>query len=166
MHSCLPGRYTLLEQEPIEDLLPRCRTAGTSIVIGGPLNSGILAGRSTWNYRRPHLRSPLGPMPSKQSATAITCLSRQQHCNTHLLTPLWPRSSRARATSRNFTAIWSCSGTQFRRGFGRTFAMPDCSIPPRRPPLVNWPALALWAPSGCAEREGEAGPPAVRSGVE
>jgi D-threo-aldose 1-dehydrogenase len=47
----LAGRYTLLEQAPIEDLLPRCLQAGTSIVIGGPLNSGILAGRSTWNYR-------------------------------------------------------------------------------------------------------------------
>ena len=41
----LAGRYTLLEQAPIEDLLPRCQKAGTSIVIGGPLNSGILAGR-------------------------------------------------------------------------------------------------------------------------
>ena len=47
----LAGRYTLLEQAPIEDLLPKCERAGTSIVIGGPLNSGILAGRSTWNYR-------------------------------------------------------------------------------------------------------------------
>jgi D-threo-aldose 1-dehydrogenase len=46
----LAGRYTLLEQAPIEDLLPRCAAAGTSIVIGGPLNSGILAGRDTWNY--------------------------------------------------------------------------------------------------------------------
>jgi D-threo-aldose 1-dehydrogenase len=46
----LAGRYTLLEQAPIEDLLPRCVAAGTSIVIGGPLNSGILAGRDTWNY--------------------------------------------------------------------------------------------------------------------
>jgi D-threo-aldose 1-dehydrogenase len=47
----LAGRYTLLEQEPLEDLLPKCVEAGTSIVVGGPLNSGILAGRDTWNYR-------------------------------------------------------------------------------------------------------------------
>ena len=46
----LAGRYTLLEQAPIEDLLPRCLAAGTSIVVGGPLNSGILAGGTTWNY--------------------------------------------------------------------------------------------------------------------
>src|SRR6266436_3415262 len=47
----LAGRYTLLEQAPLEDLLPKCLEAGTSIVIGGPLNSGILAGRDTWNYK-------------------------------------------------------------------------------------------------------------------
>jgi D-threo-aldose 1-dehydrogenase len=47
----LAGRYTLLEQAPLDDLLPRCEKAGASIVVGGPLNSGILAGRDTWNYK-------------------------------------------------------------------------------------------------------------------
>jgi D-threo-aldose 1-dehydrogenase len=47
----LAGRYTLLEQAPLDDLLPKCVAAGTSIIVGGPLNSGILAGRETWNYR-------------------------------------------------------------------------------------------------------------------
>jgi D-threo-aldose 1-dehydrogenase len=46
----LAGRYTLLEQGPLDDLLPMCLARGTSIVVGGPLNSGILAGRDTWNY--------------------------------------------------------------------------------------------------------------------
>jgi D-threo-aldose 1-dehydrogenase len=46
----LAGRYTLLEQAPLDDLLPKCAAAGVSIVVGGPLNSGILAGRETWNY--------------------------------------------------------------------------------------------------------------------
>jgi D-threo-aldose 1-dehydrogenase len=46
----LAGRYTLLEQGPLDDLLPLCVERGTSIVVGGPLNSGILAGRDTWNY--------------------------------------------------------------------------------------------------------------------
>lgn len=49
----LAGRYTLLEQDPLDDLLPRCLKAGISIVIGSPFNTGILAGRDTWNYRRP-----------------------------------------------------------------------------------------------------------------
>ena len=47
----LAGCYTLLEQAPLDDLLAKCIAGGTSIVVGGPLNSGILAGRDTWNYR-------------------------------------------------------------------------------------------------------------------
>ncbi|HEY2008868.1 MAG TPA: aldo/keto reductase [Rhizomicrobium sp.] len=39
----LAGRYTLLEQNPLDDLFPACEKAGTAIVIGGPYNSGILA---------------------------------------------------------------------------------------------------------------------------
>jgi D-threo-aldose 1-dehydrogenase len=39
----LAGRYTLLEQTPLDDLFPLCEKAGTAIVVGGPYNSGILA---------------------------------------------------------------------------------------------------------------------------
>ncbi len=39
----LAGRYTLLEQTPLDDLFPPCAAAGTAIVVGGPYNSGILA---------------------------------------------------------------------------------------------------------------------------
>ena len=46
----LAGRYTLLEQTPLADLFPACRAAGTTIICGGPFNSGILVGREMWNY--------------------------------------------------------------------------------------------------------------------
>jgi D-threo-aldose 1-dehydrogenase len=39
----LAGRYTLLEQTPLDDLFPACEKACTAIVVGGPYNSGILA---------------------------------------------------------------------------------------------------------------------------
>ncbi|MBB3061210.1 aldo/keto reductase [Microbulbifer rhizosphaerae] len=39
----LAGRYTLLEQQVLERFLPRCVESNTSIVLGGPYNSGILA---------------------------------------------------------------------------------------------------------------------------
>lgn len=39
----LAGRYTLLEQQSLETFLPRCVERGIGIVIGGALNSGILA---------------------------------------------------------------------------------------------------------------------------
>jgi len=48
----LAGRYTLLEQAPLVDLFPACERAGTSIILGGPYNSGILAGGDTWNYAK------------------------------------------------------------------------------------------------------------------
>ena len=47
----LAGRYTLLEQDPLDDLLPKCVQSGISIVVGAAFNTGILAGRDSWNYR-------------------------------------------------------------------------------------------------------------------
>jgi D-threo-aldose 1-dehydrogenase len=39
----LAGRYTLLEQDALDDLFPACVRSRTSVVVGGPYNSGILA---------------------------------------------------------------------------------------------------------------------------
>lgn len=46
----LAGRYTLLEQEALDSLFPRCADCGVGVVVGGPYNSGVLAGRDTYNY--------------------------------------------------------------------------------------------------------------------
>ena len=48
----LAGRYTLLEQAPLADLFPACERTNTGIILGGPYNSGILAGGDTWNYAK------------------------------------------------------------------------------------------------------------------
>ena len=67
----LAGRYTLLEHEPHETLFPKCIARGARVVIGGPYNSGVLAGRSTYNY---------GPIPDavKERVRAIACV-----CDAH-----------------------------------------------------------------------------------
>jgi len=39
----LAGRYTLLEQDALDEFLPLCQTRGTAVVVGGGFNSGILA---------------------------------------------------------------------------------------------------------------------------
>ena len=39
----LAGRYTLLDQSGLDDLLPLCARKGVSVVLGGPYNSGVLA---------------------------------------------------------------------------------------------------------------------------
>ena len=39
----LAGRYTLLDQDALAELLPLCMTRGTAVLAGGVMNSGILA---------------------------------------------------------------------------------------------------------------------------
>jgi D-threo-aldose 1-dehydrogenase len=39
----LAGRYTLLEQEALDEFLPLCVERGAAVVVGGGFNSGILA---------------------------------------------------------------------------------------------------------------------------
>ncbi|WP_108396446.1 aldo/keto reductase [Devosia submarina] len=48
----LAGRYTLLEQTSLDPFLSTCLSRGASVVVGGPFNSGILVGRSTFNYAK------------------------------------------------------------------------------------------------------------------
>ena len=48
----LAGRYTLLDTASLDTLLPRCAERGVAVVIGGPYNSGLLAGGATYNYAR------------------------------------------------------------------------------------------------------------------
>ncbi|MCX7377052.1 MAG: aldo/keto reductase [Alphaproteobacteria bacterium] len=39
----LAGRYTLLEQKALDDFMPLCEKRNVSVILGGPLNSGVLA---------------------------------------------------------------------------------------------------------------------------
>jgi D-threo-aldose 1-dehydrogenase len=43
----LAGRLTLLDRSAEKELVPRCLEAGTSLVVGGIFNSGILARRTS-----------------------------------------------------------------------------------------------------------------------
>lgn len=51
----LAGRYTLIDQSALTELLPACERRGARIILGGPYNSGILARGpvegATFNYR-------------------------------------------------------------------------------------------------------------------
>jgi D-threo-aldose 1-dehydrogenase len=50
----LAGRYTLLDQRALDDLLPACVERGTSVVLGGVFNSGLLANpyrNATFDYQ-------------------------------------------------------------------------------------------------------------------
>ena len=51
----LAGRFTLLEQDALDTLLPECLERNVSVIIGGPYNSGLLATaerrRATYDYK-------------------------------------------------------------------------------------------------------------------
>ena len=69
----LAGRYTLLEQDPIDTFLPLCERRGIGVVVGGPYNSGILAtgvgnaGTVHYNYSA----APLGVVARVAAIEAI-----------------------------------------------------------------------------------------------
>ena len=48
----LAGRYTLLEQTSLHPFLSTCVERGSSVVVGGPFNSGILVGGDKFNYAK------------------------------------------------------------------------------------------------------------------
>ncbi len=64
----LAGRYTLLEQDPLDGFLPKCERTNTSIVVGGPFNSGILVGGDTFNYEA----APVG-VAARAKALGAVC---------------------------------------------------------------------------------------------
>jgi len=46
----IAGRYTLLDHTALGQLFPACVAKGVKVVLGGPYNSGLLAGGTTFNY--------------------------------------------------------------------------------------------------------------------
>ena len=46
----IAGRYTLIDHTALARLFPACAAKGAKVVIGGPYNSGLLAGGTTFNY--------------------------------------------------------------------------------------------------------------------
>ncbi|MDB5954613.1 aldo/keto reductase [Ramlibacter sp.] len=47
----LAGRYSLLNQPALDRLFPLCAERGVHVVVGGPYNSGLLAGGRNFEYR-------------------------------------------------------------------------------------------------------------------
>lgn len=47
----LAGRYTLMETTPLAEFFPLCAERGAHVVLGGPFNSGFLAGGAHYDYR-------------------------------------------------------------------------------------------------------------------
>ncbi|HEX8539878.1 MAG TPA: aldo/keto reductase, partial [Cystobacter sp.] len=46
----LAGRYSLLDLTALDTLFPACAARGVKVVVGGPYNSGLLAGGNMFEY--------------------------------------------------------------------------------------------------------------------
>jgi len=64
----LAGRYTLLDSGALDALIPACEARGAQLVIGGPYNSGLLAGGNTFEYAE----AP-APMLEKRARLLACC---------------------------------------------------------------------------------------------
>jgi D-threo-aldose 1-dehydrogenase len=68
----LAGRYTLLEQTPLDELFPVCAEKSISIVAAGPFNSGILASGAKPGAKYFYVDAP-EPILSKTQAIEAVC---------------------------------------------------------------------------------------------
>ncbi len=68
----LAGRYTLLEQESLDEFLPLCVERGAAVVIGGGYNSGILATGAAPNAKYNYSAAP-EPIMAKVAAMEQVC---------------------------------------------------------------------------------------------
>ncbi|MGN6303594.1 MAG: aldo/keto reductase [Mesorhizobium sp.] len=68
----LAGRYTLLEQTPLDELFPLCARKSISVVAAGPFNSGILASGAKPGAKYFYSDAPEA-MLTKTAAIEVVC---------------------------------------------------------------------------------------------
>ena len=78
------GRYTLLDQPPLEELFPLCDEKGIAIVIAGVMNSGLLANPSSdshFDYGPAPRTGSTRRWPSRPSASGTACRCGRRPCS-------------------------------------------------------------------------------------
>jgi D-threo-aldose 1-dehydrogenase len=132
----LAGRYTLLDHEHALQRLMRTAAAhGVDIVIGGPYNSGILAGGTRSEYQTAPAQISAKVARITDIAQRYDAPSRGQRCSSRLLTPPRPQSFPAPAspnasqktTRRSIPGSPTTSGT-------------DCATNTSSPPTRRCPS--------------------------
>lgn len=66
------GRYTLREQDALNDFLPLCEARGAAVVVGGGFNSGILATGAKPGAKYNHAPAP-DEIMAKVAAIEVVC---------------------------------------------------------------------------------------------
>ena len=110
----LAGRYTLLEQGALDDLLPECERRDVSVIAAGVFNSGLLARARprenvTYNYEPapPECSRACTASRTCSSATARPCPRPRRSSRSPI--PRWRPSASARAPPRRSSATPHCS---------------------------------------------------------
>jgi D-threo-aldose 1-dehydrogenase len=67
----LAGRYTLLEQGALDAFLPECEKRRVSVILGGPYNSGILAGPVKPGATHDYVAAPSALIDKAQKIEAV-----------------------------------------------------------------------------------------------
>jgi len=67
----LAGRYTLLEQGALDAFLPECEKRRVSVILGGPYNSGILAGPVKPGATHDYVAAPSALIEKAQKIEAV-----------------------------------------------------------------------------------------------
>lgn len=105
----LAGRYSLLNQPALDALFPACAARGAKIIVGGPYNSGLLAGGGTYEYA-----APPSEMIAKRDRIAEICARHRvdmraaalQFCAAHpVVTTVIPGACNAQEARENSRLI-------------------------------------------------------------
>jgi D-threo-aldose 1-dehydrogenase len=72
----LAGRYSLLEQGAMDELLPLCAAKDIGVIVGGPFNSGILAGDAAGDARYDYA---IAPQDIRGRVRRIGAVCRRHH---------------------------------------------------------------------------------------
>ena len=96
------GRYTLLDQPALTDLLPLCREKHIGIVIAGVMNSGLLANPS------PESHFDYGPAPREWIDKALRLKAVCERHGVPLRAAAWQFVYAHPAVT---TVVWGCAGS-------------------------------------------------------
>jgi D-threo-aldose 1-dehydrogenase len=120
------GRYTLLDQSALDELLPTCAKGGVSVLNAGVFNSGILAVESP-HAGLPYEYSVAPPEVVRRArAIAATCA---RHATTLPGAALWFAGTHPAVAS---VIVGAASPQQIRR---------NCALAAARPPEALWDEL-------------------------
>ena len=121
----LAGRYTLLEQDALDDLLPECERRGVSVIAAGVFNSGLLAARArattrrtTTSRRRRSVLARVHRIADVLERHGATLPVAAAHSRSRIRP--WPASASARAPPRRSSATPHCSTSRSRTPRGRS----------------------------------------------